>query len=159
MYNYQRAYKNAHLWLIIPILIIIAGFTPSYFTTFTAEPFGHHLHALSAIGWFALMIIQPYLATRGKLRNHRLWGSIGLFLAGAVVFSALSITPSNVYYGQIGGFPPVFTGEFFYGVICTETLAIIGFTLAVIMAIIKAREPHEHAIWMTSTVFFALMPA
>lgn len=152
-------YRNAHRWLFIPILIILIGFGRSYFMTFFTEPLGHHLHGLSAIAWFILIIVQSYLATHGKLEKHRLWGMIGLFLAGAVVFSALSISPTNVYYAEKGGFPPFFPSDFFYGIIFTESLAIIGFALAVIMAIIKSKRYEEHAIWMTSTVFFGLMPA
>jgi hypothetical protein len=84
---------------------------------------------------------------------------IGLFLAGAVVFSALAISPENIYYAKNGGFPPFFPAEFFYGIVFTETLAIIGFAFAVIMAIVKSKNHEEHAIWMTSTVFFGLLPA
>lgn len=110
------------------------------------------------MGWFALIAIQPYLITRGKFQKHRVLGMIGLFLAGAVVFSALSITPTNVYFGLIGGFPPVFPAAFFYGLTFTETLAIFGFAFAVIMAIVTAKNMEEHSTWMLSTVFFGLMP-
>jgi len=159
MDNLLIQYKRAHWWMIIPIIIILVGFMPSYFLTFTTEPWGHHMHALTAIAWFVLLIIQPYLATRKNFKKHRLYGMIGLFIAGAVVFSALTISPSNIYYAEQGGFPPFFPGAFFYGIIFTETLAIIGFATAVIMAIINAKNYEEHAIWMTSTAFFGLMPA
>lgn len=154
-----KSYRNAHYWLIIPLVVIGIGFGSSYFATFSTEPWGHHLHALSAIAWYLLIVIQPYLIQKGNYKKHRLYGMIGLFIAGAVVFSALSITPSNVYYAQKGGFPPFFPEDFFYGIIFTETFAILGFSFAVIMAIIKAKNYQEHAIWMISTVFFGLMPA
>jgi len=144
--------------MIIPWLIILIGFFPQYFMTWLSEPWGYHLHALSAMGWFALIAVQPYLATRGKLKQHRFWGMIGIFLAGAVVFSALSIVPTNVYFGAIGGFEPVFPASFFYGLVLTETLQIFGFGLAVVMAIVNSKKVEEHAIWMTSTLFFGLMP-
>ncbi len=152
-------YKHAHKWLIIPIVIIFIAFTPQYFRTFFSEPWGYHLHALSAIAWYVLIMIQPYLATHGKIKAHRFWGMVALFIAGGVVFSALSITPTNIYFGQIGGFEPVFPAAFFYGLTFTETLAIMGFGVAVIMAIKNSKKPDEHAIWMISTVFFGLMPA
>jgi hypothetical protein len=152
-------YRNAHKWMLIPWIIIIIGFTPQYFMTWLSEPWPYHLHALSAMGWFALIVFQPYLATRGKLKQHRLWGMIGIFLAGAVVFTALSIVPTNVYFGAKGGFEPVFPASFFYGLVLTETLQVIGFGLAVVMAIINSKKVEEHALWMTSTLFFGLMPA
>ncbi len=152
-------YASAHKWLLIPIIVIFVAFTPLYFATFTSEPWAYHTHALSAIGWYALMITQPYLATRGKLRNHRKWGMAGLLVAGAFIATGLSITPTNVYFGQIGGFPPVFPAEFFYGLTLTETLAMIGFAASVSMAIVKSKVADEHAIWMLGTVFFGFMPA
>ena len=151
-------YRNTHKWMIIPWIIIIIGFTPQYFISWLSEPWGYHLHALSAMAWYALMVSQPYLATHGKLGSHRLWGMVGIFLAGAVVFSALSIVPTNVYFGAIGGFEPVLPASFFYGLVFTESLQIIGFGFAVIMAIINAKKPDQHAIWMLSTLFFGLMP-
>ena len=153
-----KEFKNAHKWLLLPWIIILIGFTPSYFITFSSEPWAYHIHAISAMGWYILIAVQPYLITRGKVKNHRVLGMIGLFLAGAVVFSALSITPTNVYFGLKGGFPPVFPASFFYGLTFTETLAIIGFGFAVIMAIVKSKNMEEHSTWMLSTVFFGLMP-
>jgi len=152
-------YANAHKWLLIPILVIIVAFTPLYFATFTSEAWAYHTHALSAIAWYVLMITQPYLATRGRLRDHRKWGMAGLVIAGAFIASAIAITPTNVYFGHIGGFPPVFPAEFFYGLTFTETLAMIGFAVSVAMAIIKSKVADEHATWMLGTVFFGFMPA
>ncbi len=152
-------YHNAHRWLVIPIIVILIAFYPLYFATFTTEPWAYHMHAWAAIGWFSLMATQPYLATHGRIKDHRKWGMIGLVFAGAVIASGLIITPINVYFGLIGGFPPVFPGEFFFGLVFTETLALVGFTLAVVMAIVKAKQPDEHAAWMLGTVFFGFMPA
>ncbi len=158
MIDTLKQYHNAHKWLIIPWIVIGVAFTPIYFATFTSEPWGYHLHALSAMAWYILIMVQPYLATRGRLKDHRKYGMLGIFIAGAVVFSALAISPTNVYFGAIGGFPPVFSGAFFYGLTFVETLAVLGFALAVIMAIVKSKNSEEHAIWMLSTVFFGMMP-
>jgi len=152
-------YSNAHKWLLIPIIVILVAFTPLYFATFTSVPWAYHTHALSAIAWYLLIITQPYLATRGRFKDHRKWGMIGLLIAGAFIATGISITPTNVYFGLIGGFPPVFPAEFFYGLTLTETLAMIGFAVSVAMAIIKSKVPDEHATWMLGTVFFGFMPA
>ncbi|MFC3881181.1 hypothetical protein ACFOSV_13390 [Algoriphagus namhaensis] len=151
-------YKNAHKWMLLPWIVIIIGFTPQYFMTWLSEPWAYHLHAISALAWYALIIIQPYLATHGKLKQHRFWGIIGIFIAGAVVFSALSIVPTNVYFGAKGGFPPIIPASFFYGLAFTESIQVLGFGIAVIMAIINSKKHDDHAIWMTATVFFGLMP-
>ena len=152
-------YANAHKWLLIPMIVILVAFTPLYFATFTSEPWAYHTHALSAIAWYSFMITQPYLATRGRLRSHRKWGMVGMLVAGAFIATGLSIQPTNVYLGLAGGNPPVFPGEFFYGLTFTETLPMLGFAASVCMAIVKSRVPDEHATWMLGTVFFGFMPA
>lgn len=152
-------YRNAHKWMLIPWIIIIIAFTPQYFMTWSTEPWPYHLHALSAMAWFALLLYQPYLATHGKLKQHRLLGMIGLFLAGAVVFSALSIVPTNVFIGAVDGGQPFFPSSFFYGLVFTETIQVLGFGLAVIMGVVNSKKTDEHAIWMLSSLFFGFMPA
>ena len=152
-------YSNAHKWLVIPIIIILVAFTPLYFATFTSEPWAYHIHVWAAISWYTLMITQPYLATRGKIKDHRKWGMVGLLFAGAFIATGLVITPTNVYFGLIGGFPPFFSAEFFFGLVLTETLAMAGFAVSVTMAIVKSKIPDEHATWMLGTVFFGFMPA
>jgi hypothetical protein len=158
MSNVLKQYRNAHKWMLLPWIVIIIGFTPQYFMTWLSEPWAYHLHALSAMACYALIIIQPYLATHGKLKQHRLYGTIGIFIAGAVVFSALSIVPTNVFFGAKGGFPPLIPASFFYGLAFTESIQVFGFGFAVIMAILNAKKPNEYALWMTATVFFGIMP-
>ena len=159
MNDVLHQYRNAHKWMIIPWVIIMIAFTPQYFMSWTTEPWGYHLHALSAMAWFALLLLQPYLATHGKLKQHQLFGMIGLFLAGAVVFSALSIVPTNVFIGAVDGGQPFFPSAFFYGLVFTESIQVCGFGFAVIMAVIKRKKADEHAIWMLSSLFFGFMPA
>ena len=158
MSNVFNQYRNAHKWMLLLWIVIIIGFISQYFMTWLSELWAYHLHAISALAWYAFIVIQPYLATHGKLKQHRLWGTIGIFIAGAVVFSALSIVPTNVYFGLKGGFPPIIPASFFYGLAFTETIQVFGFGFAVIMAIRNARRPDEHALWMTATVFFGIMP-
>ncbi|WKK67019.1 hypothetical protein [Lutimonas zeaxanthinifaciens] len=159
MKNVLNQYQNAHKWMLIPWIIIIIAFTPQYFMSWSTEPWPYHLHALSAMAWFALLLYQPYLATHGKIKQHRKWGMIGLFLAGSVVFSALSIVPTNVYIGAVDGGQPFFPDSFFYGLVFTETIQIVGFGFAVIMGVINSKKTEEHAIWMISSLFFGFMPA
>jgi len=152
-------YSRAHRWLVIPIIVILVAFWPFYFSTITTEPFAYHVHIWLAIAWYMLMVTQPYLATHGRIKDHRLWGMLGLIIAGGFIASGLLITPVNVFLGASDGGIPGVSGAFFYGITLTETLTMVGFAVSVAMAIIKARKPDEHAIWMLGTVFFGFMPA
>lgn len=153
-----QAYRNAHLWLIIPFAITILGFTPGYFLKFTQANWGQHIHDLSAMLWFLLVIVQPYLATHGRLRFHRRIGIVGLLLAGMVVASGLAVIPDNIENAHGAQINPFVPPTFLYGISFFDFIAILGFGFSVAMSVLNIRNFAEHAIWMISTVSWALMP-
>ncbi|WP_421765468.1 hypothetical protein [Ekhidna sp.] len=159
----MEKYKNAHKWLLIPLAIALIGFFPSYFSKFTSAKFGHHIHALSALIWYAFVIYQPYLISKKSISKHKRYGLLGIFLTGMVVASGLAMIPGNISgavaqqaSGQVSPIAPPF---FLYGVSLFDLVAIIGFGTSVIIAMIKSKQIDDHAIWMISTVFWSLMPA
>ena len=147
----MNKYRSTHLWLLIPFVVVIVGFLPPYWLRFTDAPFRQHLHGLTATAWFVLLIVQPYLVTRGHAAKHRLFGMIALLLAGAVAISALGTIPYNFVNERIPE-----TGK--YGLSFIDVVLVSGFAMAVIMAIKNARNVEDHARWMISTVFWALAP-
>ena len=88
-------YRKAHLWLIVPFVITLLGFFPSYWSRFTDAPFRQHLHGLTATAWYLLLIVQPWLYHNEPIRYHRKVGFVSIFIAGGVVFSALLVIPFN----------------------------------------------------------------
>ena len=144
-------YKNAHLWLLIPFVIVLLGFLPTYWLRLADAPWRHHLHGLSATLWFILLIAQPYLATRGRLESHRRFGLFALVLAGAVVASGLGVIPYNLVNEGL----PVNAR---YGLSFIDIIVVTGFAAAVVMGIRTARQTDDHAHWMISTVFWAVSP-
>ena len=84
---------------------------------------------------------------------------IGLILAGGVIFSGLTIIPRNLENAATMEPNPFVDATFFYGVSLIDLLTIAGFAFSVIMALLKVRNLTDHALWMISTVFWALMPA
>ena len=159
----MERYTNVYKWLFIPFAIAIIGFFPSYFSKFTSAKFGHHIHGISATLWYAFVIYQPYLITKKKIKLHKKYGIIGVFLAGLVVASGLAMIPGNIS-GAIaqelsGQESPIAPPFFLYGVSLFDFVAIVGFGVSVIIAIITSKQIDDHAIWMISTVFWALMPA
>ncbi|MFN1835295.1 hypothetical protein AB2B38_008535 [Balneola sp. MJW-20] len=156
----MEKYKKAHLWLIIPFVIAILGFMRSYFLDFFNADFRQHIHGLSAIAWYGFVIWQPYLATHKQLKKHRKYGVIGVFLAGLVVASALATIPNNIQGAMAQETPnPVAPPFFLYGVSFFDFVSIIGFGASVIIAIMKSKNLDDHALWMISTVFWAMVPA
>jgi hypothetical protein len=153
-----HGFRNAHRWLLIPLIITLLGFTPSYFMKLGEATWHQHIHGISATLWFVLLIVQPYLATHGHLPRHRVLGPIGLFLAGTVVASALAVIPANIENAQRTDLSPFFSAGFFYGVSFLDLVIAIGFTASIVMAMLRIRSPGDHALWMISTAFWALSP-
>lgn len=155
----MEKYKKAHLWLIIPFGIAILGFMRSYFMDFFNASFGQHIHGLSAVAWYGFVIGQPYLATHKQLKKHRKYGIVGVFLAGLVVASGLAMIPGNIAGVEGAANNPVATPTFLYGVSFFDLISIIGFGVSVIIAVMRSKNLDDHALWMISTVFWALNPA
>ncbi|MGK7296609.1 MAG: hypothetical protein ACNS61_12420 [Candidatus Wenzhouxiangella sp. M2_3B_020] len=153
-----HVFRHAHRWLLIPLIITLLGFTPSYFMKLGEATWHQHLHGISATLWFVLLIVQPYLATHGRLPRHRLLGPIGLVLAGMVVASALAVIPANIENARSSELPPFLPSAFFYGVSFVDLVIAIGFAASVVMAMLRIRSPKDHALWMVSTAFWALSP-
>lgn len=131
----------------------------SYYLNFLNVSFGNHVHGISATAWFVFIIIQPYLATHGHISRHRMLGRVGIFLAGAVFASALVMIPGNIRFALTDIDSPVAPDYFLYGVSFFDLVAITGFGVSVIIAVLRSKNIDEHAIWMISTVLWALMPA
>ena len=153
-----RAFRNAHCRLLIPLFITLLGFTPSYFLKLGEATWQQHLHGLSATLWFVLLIVQPWLATHGRLAQHRVLGPIGLLLAGMVIASALGVIPANIENAQNPEPPPFFPPAFFYGISFVDLIIAVGFAVSVVMAMVNVKRPRDHAFWMISTALWALSP-
>lgn len=147
-----KRYRHTHLWLLIPLSIVILGFLPSYWMRFAEAPWRQHLHGLTATLWFVLLVTQPYLIAQGRLQSHRLFGMLALIVAGGVVISALGAIPYNLVNERL-------PDEAKYGLSFVDIVLVPGFAAAVIMAIKNAGNVDDHARWMISSVFWAVSPA
>lgn len=145
-------FPKAHLWLLIPFTLTIAGFYMSYWSKFTEAPWRQHMHGLSATAWYVLIIFQPWLIHNKPAKYHRNLGIIGVFLAGGVVFSALQVMPHQVVNDFL---PDVLKYGFSFGDLC----ALSGFSICVLMGVLNAKKTRVHARWLISTVFWILLPA
>ena len=148
----MKKFPKAHLWLIIPFLIAFTGFYFTYWSKFSEARFVQHLHGLSATAWFVLIIVQPFLYQKSKMNLHRILGTIGLFIAGGVVFSAMQVIPNNLKLENI-------SENLRYSFIFADFVFVFGFSYSVIMAIIYKKDVDIHARYLISTVFWVMLPA
>jgi hypothetical protein len=155
-------YRNLHLWMLLPLAITVLGFAPRYFLALPQATFHQHVHGISASLWMALIIIQPWLITRGSRRStHRSLGIIGLVLAGITAGSALAIIPRNIDNIERLPLDGIFTPTFAYFVTYLDTMLIGLFVFSVTFAILKIRKGQvaDHVQWLLASVFFVLSPA
>ncbi|GAB5563247.1 MAG: hypothetical protein Wins2KO_03100 [Winogradskyella sp.] len=147
----------------MPMIIMQLGIAYDYWGDLTDNAWSVHIHYWTGTLWYIYLIIQPYYATHGQLERHRTNGIIGMFLAGGVCLTALSMMHRDIQSVQnsiadperFGPFEPYF----FYGIIAMEIPMILAFGYAVIQSIKKRKQLENHAWWLISTVFIIMLPA
>ncbi len=149
--------------MIFPMVVMQLGIFKDYWGDFSDNAWSVHIHYITGTIWYLYLIIQPYYATHGQMAQHRTNGIIGMFLAGGVCLTALSMMNRDIVTTQkalefpdkFGPFQP----WFFFGVAAVEIVMMTAFGYAVIKSIIHRREVENHAWWLISTVFIIMMPA
>lgn len=159
----MEKYKSLYLWMLIPMFFMQFGIFRDYWGDFSDNAWSVHIHYWTGTVWYIFLITQPYFATHGQLERHRTYGIIGMFLAGAVCFTALSMMNRDIVTTQkaledpdtFGPFQP----WFFFGVAVVEIVMMSAFGFAVIKSIMHRKNLESHAWWLISTVFIIMMPA
>jgi hypothetical protein len=159
----MNKYKNLYLWMIVPMAVMQLGIFMDYWGDLTENAWSVHIHYWTGTAWYLLLILQPYYATHGQIVRHRTLGIIGMFLAGGVCLSALSMMHRDIQSAERSLAEPERFGPFepwfFYGVIVVEIVMMVAFGFAVIKSILHRKEIEKHSWWLISTVFIIMMPA
>jgi hypothetical protein len=163
MTTWINKYKSLYKWMLIPMAIMQIGIFKDYWGDFSDNAWSVHIHYWTGTVWYIYLIIQPYFATHGKMSKHRTNGIIGMFIAGGVCLTALSMMNRDIANAQsalespdrFGPFQP----WFFFGVAAVEIVMMTAFGYAVIKSILNRKEVENHAWWLISSVFIIMMPA
>ena len=159
----MNKYKDLWKWMIIPMIIMQLGIFMDYWGDFSENAFSVHIHYWTGTAWYAFLIFQPYFVTHGQIERHRTLGIIGMFLAGGVCLTALSMLHRDIASADLSianreRFGP-FEDWFFLGVASVEIVMMTAFGYAVVKSIIHRKEIENHSWWLISTVFLIMMPA
>jgi hypothetical protein len=156
-------YKTLHLWMILPMIIMQFGIYRDYWGDFSENAWSVHMHYWTGTVWYAYLIIQPWFATHGRLALHRTNGIIGMFIAGGVCLTALSMLNRDIVTTERSMAAPdrfgPFEPWFFFGVAAVEIIMMTAFGFAVIKSILHRKQVENHSWWMITTVFIIMMPA
>ena len=149
--------------MIIPMVLMQLGIFIDYWGDFTDNAWSVHIHYWTGTIWYLYLILQPYYATHGRIDKHRTNGIIGMFLAGGVCLTALSMMHRDLMNANNATAMPDRFGPFQYwffsGVAAVELVMMTAFGFAVIKSIIHRKKIEDHAWWLISTVFIIMMPA
>ena len=161
--NWRVKYKTLHFWMLIPMAFMQWGIFKDYWGDFRENAWSVHVHYITGTIWYIYLVIQPWFATHGQMPRHRTNGIIGMFIAGGVCLTALSMMHRDLATaGRSAAMPErfgPFEPWFFYGVAAIEIVMMAAFGFAVIKSIIHRKQVENHAWWLISTVFIIMMPA
>ena len=156
-------YKSLYKWMFAPLIIMQLGIYQDYWGDFSENAWSVHVHYWTGTVWYLYLIVQPYLATHGQMPRHRTNGIIGMFIAGGVCLTALSMMNRDIVSAQKAAENPERFGPFepwfFFGVAAVEIVMMTAFGFAVIKSITTRKRLEDHAWWLISTVFLIMMPA
>lgn len=145
------------------MIIMQLGIFVDYWGDLSENAWSVHVHYWTGTIWYGYLIIQPYFATHGQIVRHRTNGIIGMFIAGGVCLTALSMLHRDIASAESALADPARFGPFkpwfFYGVAAVELVMMTAFGYAVIKSIIHRKQIENHSWWLISTVFLIMMPA
>ena len=82
-------YRDSAPYLLLFFLLVIPAFWPTYWAPAFERDWHVHLHGWSLFLWAAMLVTQPWLIRRGRVRLHRQLGKFSYVLAPMVVISTL----------------------------------------------------------------------
>lgn len=139
------------------------GIFKDYWGDFSDNTWSVHIHYWTGTIWYLYLILQPYYATHGQISRHRTNGIIGMFIAGGVCLTALSMMHRDIVTTEKALALPERFGPFqqwfFFGVAAVEIVMMVAFAFAIIKSIIHRRDIENHAWGLITTVFIIMMPA
>jgi hypothetical protein len=159
----MNKYKSLYKWMLIPMLFMQFGIFKDYWGDFSDNAWSVHIHYWTGTVWYLYLIMQPYFATHGQMAKHRTNGIIGMFVAGGVCLTALSMMNRDIVNAASSAAMPERFGPFqpwfFFGVAAVEIVMMTAFGFAVIKSILHRKQVEDHSWWLIATVFIIMMPA
>jgi uncharacterized membrane protein len=146
------------IWFTAIFAITFVSFWPSFFSAIVNIETHIVIHAISAIAWMLLTIIQALLIKSGWRRHHRTLGYISISLAAVLVLSGLQVIQTMLFgdSGTADGIP-LLSIKFFYIDFTALVLFCVFLGLAIKAA--RRRDIPLHLRLMTCTAIIPLEAA
>jgi hypothetical protein len=143
-------FRKSAPWFALLMLLAVPAFWPSYLYVEKVERDWHvHLHGFALFAWGTMLVVQPWLISKGNWALHRRIGKLSYLLAPLVVASTI-LLGSYRLKAELG------TSQLYFLWVQAALLAL--FTLAYVQAIRHRRAPALHARYMACTALAMLDP-
>ena len=149
----KKFYQYAHLYLAFGLVVVLLGFSTTYFSRLGDFSPAYHVHGISATLWMILLIVQPYLFQKGNLKAHRYLGWTSIVLVPTIVICGVLMMKMMIQ-GQ-ANYPP----NLVYKLAFIDTCTLLSFTLLYLLAIYYRKKLGLHSRFMVATIFGPLLPA
>jgi len=139
----ELGYKLEMAFLILTIVISIAGFWSLYFGSEAAPNGFHHLHLVTSFAWLALLLVQLWLMSAQRIVLHRRVGRLVLILAPLLIASAALLSVNSAARAlDSGQADPL---------IIQNVGVTIQLAILLLLAFAMIRRPRIHGAFLIST--------
>ena len=142
-------YRNAPYYILIVMVVIAAGFWPSYFAKWGSVPWQFHAHGIAASIWVAMVLFQSWAVHKDQLPIHRAVGKSSLLLFPFLIGGLAAIIDLTAK-GYVAANDPVrimFGPSFLIGL----ALAIAAYVTVYYRALRYRRKVWVHSGYMLTT--------
>ncbi len=141
---------------ILILAVVTWGFYRTYlvfFPGFSGFSMVHHFHGAMMITWITMLIIQPLLIMKGKVRLHKLIGKVSYIVAPLVVVS-IFLTAELGYLRP----EPQLAHADKVAAIALPIPAMFAFAILYALAVINSRNTHNHLRYIIGTALLMIGP-
>lgn len=142
-------YKYGHYFVALVLLVILAGFWPSYFTLIGKVPLAFHVHAATATSWVLLLLVQSVAIHARKNALHRLVGKASFVMFPLLIVGFVMII--NVSAARYAAAESPFVGVLGPSFGIGMAIAIAAYLTLFHLALRNRRNTRLHAGYMLAT--------
>ena len=142
-------YRNAPYYILVCIVVIVAGFWESYFSVSGNVPWQFHAHGVAASIWVLMVLAQSWTPHHHQLSLHRAVGKSSLFLFPFLIggLAAIIDLTAKGFAANDGPVRQMFGGEFLIGL----ALAMAAYVVLYYRALKFRRKVWVHSGYMLAT--------
>jgi len=142
-------YRYANYWVAMTVVIVIWGFWGSYFNPEKTVPIAFHVHAISALAWLGLLMLQIWSINNQKRDWHKQLGKLSYLMFPIMILGFVMIVD---YAAEQAMIPGNSRGEFLgpsFGF--SMLVAIFAYLTVYYLALKHRRNIRLHAGYMLTT--------